>query len=157
MVMEKLIRENEFGLIECLSSDTGEVLWTQVPSKQKQVIIESGRTLKLKNTPDPRTLGGRPSDFHYSPLYARRVFDFICNGLTIKKIGKLPDMPPANTIYYWIKRYPDFKCMVKQAREFRKELILDRIVEIAELAMNGKNLDQLKLEADTLQWIYEKS
>jgi hypothetical protein len=155
VIVARVIRENEFGLLECIEENAGEVIWTQLPSKQKLRMLEKGKPLRLKNIPDPRTVGGRPSKFPYSSFYANKIFELICSGLTISKIGKLKDMPDANTIYYWTKKYRDFRLLIENTKEIRREIISDQVLEIALEIKDSKDVPVAKLKVETLKWAYE--
>lgn len=153
--MARVIREDEFGLLECIDDDSGEVVWKQLPSKQKLRMLEKGKPLKLKNIPDPRTYGGRPSKFPFSPFYANKIFELVCSGFTISQIGKMKDMPDANTIYYWTKRYRDFARLLENIKEIRKEIISDQILDIALETSDSKDIPLAKLKIETMKWSYE--
>lgn len=152
--MSRLIRENEIGLLECIDENTGKLIWRQLPSKAMLKRIKAGKPIKLKNKPDPRTQGGRPTSHPFSAYYASLIIEKVIEGYTITAIGKMAGMPPSSTIYYWSKRYRDFGNLLVQARLTRSEMIFDRIIDLVELAQKT-NVQALRLQIETLKWAYE--
>ena len=66
-------------------------------------------------------------------------------------------MPPASTIYYWSKRYKEFGRLLDQAREARKDIIFDKILDLATGEMAREEIQATKLKIATLQWAYEST
>lgn len=155
--MARVIRENEIGLLECIDEDTGDLIWKQLPSKSMQKRMAEGKPIRLKNKPDPRTLGGRPSAYSFSAYYVAIITEKVIEGHTVLATGKMNGMPPASTIYYWSKRYKDFGRLLDQAREARKDILFDKIIDLATGAITNKNLHAIKLQIDALKWAYEVS
>ena len=155
--MARVIRENEIGILECIDGDTGELIWRQLPSKSMLKRMAEGKPIRMKNKPDSRTMGGRPSTFAFSAYYAAIITEKVIEGHTIVEIGKMCGMPPASTIYYWSKRYQDFGKLLKQAKLCRAELIFDKIIELTTCAIEMKGIRSIQLQVDTLKWAYEKS
>lgn len=156
VIVARVIRENEIGILECIDGDTGDLIWKQLPSKSMLKRMAEGKPIRMKNKPDSRTLGGRPSAFAFSAYYAAIITEKVIEGHTILAIGKMSGMPPASTIYYWSKRYRDFGLLLKQARECRADLIFDRIIDLTD-QVTSKNIQATKAQVETLKWVYEKS
>lgn len=152
--MARVIRENEIGILECIDGDTGELIWRQLPSRSMLKRMAEGKPIRMKNKPDSRTLGGRPSAFAFSAYYAAMITEKVIEGNTILAIGKMCGMPPASTIYYWSKRYKDFGLLLKQAKKCRTDLIFDKIIDLTNQVTN-KNIQTIKLQVQILQWSYE--
>jgi hypothetical protein len=66
-------------------------------------------------------------------------------------------MPPASTIYYWSKSYKEFGRLLDQAREARKDIIFDKILDLATGEMAREEIQATKLKIATLQWAYEST
>ena len=152
-----MIRENEIGLLECIDEDTGELIWKQLPSKSMQKRMAEGKPIRMKNSPDPRTYGGRPSTYSFSAYYVAIITEKVIEGNTITVIGKMDGMPPASTIYYWSKRYKDFGRLLDQAREARKDILFDKIIDLGTNEIAKEKIQAVRLQVETLKWAYENA
>lgn len=44
-----------------------------------------------------------------TPELVKKICDLLCDGVTLEEIGRMPDMPAANTIHDWKSANPDVR------------------------------------------------
>lgn len=75
-------------------------------------------------------------------IFTQAHFEYICeetlNGRSIVNISKTKDMPKAQVIYSWIKRYECLKVAIGNCRELRTQLENDQYI--------NKKLHSLKFQ-----------
>ena len=98
---------------------------------------------------DPSEL--RRTVWPYNEVTKNIICQFVMEGKTLKEIGKIKGMPPAHTIYYWIRKYPEFKQELEVAKELRAEHFHDKAIEVAEKSKKNTIL-QDKLKVNTYKW-----
>jgi terminase small subunit-like protein len=74
--------------------------------------------------------GGRPPGRRggvstYCQASADAIFDRLCEGESLTRIGRDPTMPSLSTIFYWRRRRPEFDDMVRLGKEIQAERLSD--------------------------------
>lgn len=112
---------------------------------------------------------GRPS------IYTQELADEICvkiasNGKGIKLLcAENPHWPNKDTIFAWLKNYPDFSDQYVKAKQFQIETFIDDMLEIADdasqdlianergtLVSNNTSITRARLRIDTRKWLASK-
>lgn len=84
--------------------------------------------------------------FSYSEGVADEIFERVCDGESLTKIGADPTMPTLSTIFYWRERFPAFDRQVQLAMRIRAERLCDDGAEMLEAATpKTAYLTQVKL------------
>jgi len=92
---------------------------------------------------------------HYCVNIAKRLCEYIALGHGLPKAleltgGLAPSIP---MFYRWLEEYPEFLAMYRRAREFQAHTHADRILEMAELAIEDpKRVPAYRLAADIFKW-----
>lgn len=76
--------------------------------------------------------GGAPS--HYNLDTAVEFCRRLAEGRALIRICEDEDMPVVSTIYYWLKRYPEFVALYANAREMQADVLFEEVREIADRA-----------------------
>ena len=98
---------------------------------------------------------GRPSTF--TPELAGRICELLEDGMSLRQIGALPDMPDRGTVVRWMQSDEKFADMVDRARVEQADLMDDRILEVAEKVERGElNPHAGKVVISAFQWRAEK-
>ena len=98
---------------------------------------------------------GRPSKF--TPELAEKICELLMDGMSLRQIGTLPDMPDRGTVVRWTLSDEGFADMVARARTEQADLMDDRILEVAEKVERGElhpHAGRVVLSA--FQWRAEK-
>lgn len=86
--------------------------------------------MTAKKTTPKKT--GRPTK--YSAALAEKVCDLIREGISERKIGKMPGMPDASTLRVWKSQHPEFQAQSARARAESAALYAEKAVEVAQAA-----------------------
>lgn len=78
---------------------------------------------------------GRPTD--YSPEIAETICQRIIEGLSVRKIADMDDMPTESTIYLWLARYSEFSEKYNEAVQHRTTKYMDECVDLADNMPDG--------------------
>jgi hypothetical protein len=98
---------------------------------------------------------GRPTKF--IPELAERICELLEDGLSLRQIGALSDMPDRGTILRWMRADSGFADMVDRARVEQADLMDDRILEVAEKVERGElNPHAGRVVISAFQWRAEK-
>jgi hypothetical protein len=110
----------------------------------------------------PRRKTGRPSG--YTPELGHLICKRLVEGETVRKLCLDEDMPPRQTIYDWLTRYPDFRANYTIAMELNADSWADLAQQIADdpagdyiekdgkLIPNWENVQRSRLRVDTIKW-----
>jgi len=94
---------------------------------------------------------GRPSD--YTPELMQIICGFIASGENLRRICQREDMPNPDTVYNWLRKYPEFADNYARAREARADARADRIDEISQKALSGEyKADAARVAIDAEKW-----
>ena len=118
-------------------------------------LVHKGTGVVLKaNQPMPV----KRAHTEYDPLIADMIVDKLLNGTRLSAIVQEQGMPSAGVIAVWLKHNPVFKANIEMAREYAAETYHDKVLDIADLAMNAdkSEVPGLKLAADSYKWAAEK-
>lgn len=72
-----------------------------------------------------------------SPRLRRRIAERILKGASLHSLSKRPDMPSLYALSKWVRERPDFAHDVGVACQFRDEILLDRLLDLARHATPG--------------------
>ncbi len=111
---------------------------------------------------------GRPST--YTMELAKDICDKIAsNSKSIKKLcTENPHWPHRDTIFTWLKNYPEFSDQYAQAKRCQVEAFVDEILEIADdvsqdiisergyISCNSELIARSRLRIDTRKWLAAK-
>ncbi len=77
---------------------------------------------------------GRPTD--YTEEMASAICDLLAQGISLRKICEMEEMPGRTTVFQWLNKQPSFANQYAHAREAQAETMLEELLEIAD---NGEN------------------
>ncbi len=112
---------------------------------------------------------GRPTK--YNDTLAREICDKIASSSkgTKKLCSEHPHWPCQDTLFTWLKIYPEFSEQYAQAKRCQVEILIDEILEIAdddlqdkftnsqgEIIFNNSVINRAKLRIDTRKWLASK-
>lgn len=78
--------------------------------------------------------GGRPTD--YTKELATLICEMIMEGMSVREIGRLEEMPHSNTIFVWLGNHKEFQGQYARAKEVQIEKMGEEIIEIADDGSN---------------------
>lgn len=91
----------------------------------------------------------RPSD--YSQELADAIADMLSEGISLRKICALDDMPDRRTVLRWQAAHGDFAAKCARARELYADQIFDEMQEVADSG-SADDVQRAKLRVSTMQW-----
>lgn len=103
------------------------------PVKKRAGIVASKRAPATKKVPPAKKAArpGQPSA--YTPELAAKVCEHIANGLSLRAIAAMPDMPATSTIMAWLDgARPEFSEQYARAREAQADKMAEDIIAIAD-------------------------
>lgn len=103
------------------------------PAKKRVGIVASKRAPATKKVPPAKKAArpGQPSA--YTPELAAKVCEHIANGLSLRAIAAIPDMPATSTIMAWLDgARPEFSEQYARAREAQADKMAEDIIAIAD-------------------------
>lgn len=95
----------------------------------------------------------------YTQALGERICREIASGRTITSICKSDDFPHFSTVSGWASVIPEFSVIYSEARVHQAEIILDRIVDLADDLIAGKlgsNIRGVEAAIRALQWAIGK-
>lgn len=134
---EMVIRNKETGDLEVIDLDTGEL----VQSSGKEVHS------------DPV--------FQFNYAIALEICQLVRKGYRMTQIAEMPGMPSVDIIAFWQRREKMFAEELRQAKRDRAELHYEKVLEIADQALDGVFPTQAaaasaRLASDSYKWAAEK-
>jgi hypothetical protein len=94
-------------------------------------------------------MNDRPSDFRDE--IATRICDLLMDGVSLRSICGLEDMPGRTTVFRWMDENPDFASRYARARMLQADLMDDLILETANACTPATaQADKVKIAA--FQW-----
>lgn len=109
----------------------------------------------MKKETLPQTTG-RPTV--YSEELAQRIFVLLLEGLSLRKICQMEDMPAQSTVFRWLAS-PDHKEFCEQyarTREAQRQLFDDEIVDIADEATDNTNAQAVRVRVEARKYVASK-
>lgn len=73
---------------------------------------------------------GQPTT--YSLEIATKICGLIADGLPLRTITRMEDMPTSSTVYLWLATHEEFSDMYTRAREDQADALADEIIAISE-------------------------
>lgn len=103
------------------------------PANKRAGIVASKRAPAAKKVPPAKKAvrPGQPSA--YTPEMAAKLCEHIANGLSLRAIAAIPDMPATSTIMAWLDgARPEFSEQYARAREAQADKMAEDIIAIAD-------------------------
>jgi hypothetical protein len=168
-------RTGSDGLLECVDSDTGEVLYKQTTKDEiKPGSLRKGGTGRGRRSKDGLThhvvldgrgrklvvpIGTNPDDlprciYPYSQITCDHILAKVSEGATLTEIGLMDGFPPASIIGKWVREHPEFKAQMKLARAARAEYYADQVIEVAKKVKEG-TAKSSRVKMDAYTWAAE--
>lgn len=99
---------------------------------------------------------GRPSDF--SQEIADTICAMLADGLSLRGICNVPEMPSTSTVCRWLASNEAFREQYTHARELQADALFDDCLAIADGAheLAGGDVQDRKLQIDTRKWMAGK-
>ena len=106
----------------------------------------------MPDNPPTKRKEGHPTT--YTLETASKICDLLAEGMLLKDITKLPDMPGPSTVYSWLHRQPEFVELYARARETQMDGMVEEILAIADEF--DADPQRARLRVDTRKWIMSK-
>lgn len=122
-------------------------------AKRSAYVEETVKATRELNTPKPRPVG-RPSE--YSEERAIDICRQIAEGRSLASICRDDDAPDITTIYYWMRKFPEFSKRYSQARQDAADTLADEILRISdelEHATDPIQIQAARLRVESRRWI----
>lgn len=118
---------------------------------------------------DVKAKRGRPT--HYSAVLGQEICDAIASSSkgTKRLCTDNPHWPCQDTLFTWLKKYPEFSEQYAQAKICQIELLVDEILEISDdasqdqyvnelgaLVSNPPAINRARLKVDSRKWLASK-
>ena len=115
---------------------------------------------------------GRPTS--YTQELADKICEQLAVGYSMRTVSKEPNMPSVETIFRWIRTYPEFNDQYARAKREAADAMSEDLLDIADdgtndwmednydkgktpgYALNGENIQRSKLRVDTRKWLMAK-
>lgn len=88
----------------------------------------------------------------YSEGVAQEIFERVCDGEALTRIGDDPSMPSTSTIFKWRRDLPAFETMMRLAMRIRAERLCDLGWEMAQAA-DAKSAYATDVKLKQLRWM----
>lgn len=88
---------------------------------------------------------GRPTN--YTPELADKICASLATGMSLRRLTAQDDMPSAQTVYEWSRKFPEFADQYARAKEDRAESYADEIAEIADNQELDPNSRRVMIDA----------
>jgi len=96
---------------------------------------------------------GRPTN--YTPEIADKICEGIAKGNSLVRVCAPQKMPQPRTVYYWIRKFPDFARNYENAKEDQADFMVEEMMEIGNSA-DSDNVQVARLQIDTRKWVASK-
>lgn len=96
---------------------------------------------------------GRPSE--YTQERADKVCSRIVEGMSLRKLSKIEEMPGIETIYKWLRTYPEFAEQYARAKSDQADAMAEEIMDISDNATSD-NFQVARLRVDSRKWLASK-
>jgi len=108
---------------------------------------------RARKGPAPKTVrkDGTVSYVRYSKKVTRAICKRIARGDIWYRIANTDGLPSYDTLYTWLRKYPDFREDYAQAREMAADLRADKVLVVAEAATT-ETVPRDRLRVGALQW-----
>jgi len=106
----------------------------------------------------------RPSD--YSPDLAALICSMIAEGMSLRAVCRMDDMPDKSTVFRWLATHDEFRDQYARATEARADAFAEEIIEISDDGSNDTYTDEdggehvnhdviqrSRLRVDTRKWL----
>ena len=115
---------------------------------------------------------GRPSS--YTMEVADRICAELASGISLRTVCKADDMPSAQTVFSWMRAYPEFLEQYTRAKEESADSLIEESLDIADdgtndwmekhdsngecigYQLNGEHVQRSKLRIETRKWMASK-
>lgn len=148
------------GLIEIISLETFDVVAVQ--KSPVSLLKQRDEKLMKYTTADGKTVWIEPgiegsleklTGYAYSEVLVDLICEKITEGASLSKICKSPGFPPYSIVARWMRKYPEVKEAIEQARKDRAEVMRDQVLEIMDnAAADSDEIALAKAKADVHKW-----
>lgn len=113
---------------------------------------------------------GRPSA--YTQELADRICEELSQGISLRTVCKADDVPSGQTIFSWMRKYPEFLEQYTRAKEESSDAMAEDIIDISDNAtndwmenndpdnpyfkLNGEHIQRSKLRVESRKWLMSK-
>ncbi len=113
---------------------------------------------------------GRPSEF--TQEIADKICGELAEGRSLRSVCIPDDMPAVRTVFYWLRKYPEFLQQYARAKDESADALADEMLDIADdgsndwmetnkpgcegWVENGEAMQRSRLRVDTRKWIASK-
>lgn len=115
---------------------------------------------------------GRPSS--YTQETADTICSLLSDGLSLRSVCNLEDMPVKATVFSWMRKYPEFLAQYTRAKQESADAMAEELLDIADdgtndwmerynkegkaigWQVNGEAVQRSKLRTDTRKWLMAK-
>lgn len=158
-------------LLECIDSNTGEVLGVQsspdvdlqrIEDKSiVQVKTKSGKLVWTEKGLAPKVRNQSHKVWRFSKVWTDLITQAIADGHALHNMGKpkvngkrneTAHFPPASVIYRWRSEHPEFDEEVKRAIKIRADFFAGKVLETAENAKEY-NAKGSRVKVDAYKWL----
>lgn len=137
--------------------------------KKSGTQIDSSATTTKKKRVDPsvgtkKKKRGRPTD--YTKELGEKICGLMCDGKSVRAIGKMKGMPDAATIFRWAITNEEFYEQYAKAREVQAEKMFEEIIDISDEThgiiksgaekKSGAYANGQRLRVDVRKWYLSK-
>lgn len=149
------------GLIEIISLDTFEVVAVQ--KTPVSLLSKRDERLQKYTTADGKTVWlesgiegsdiGKLLGFPFSEVMVDLICEEITKGVGLTVVCAKPGFPPYSVVCRWMRKYPEVKEAINQARKDRAEALRDEALTIVDEA--GPDSDEValaKARAEMRKW-----
>lgn len=89
-----------------------------------------------------------------TPELHDKIFGLISGGASLRKIGRMDDMPSRDTITRWMETNKEFAASVARARELKYEDDIEQLEEINEKLLTGQlGASEATVVSNNLKWV----
>ncbi len=94
---------------------------------------------------------GRPSD--YNETVAERICVLLSEGLSLREICRMEDMPEKSTVMRWLNKHESFRDQYARAKAAGIEVLAEDILDIADDASNDW-MERLGQDGKPAGWVF---
>lgn len=98
---------------------------------------------------------GRPSD--YTKELADRICDLLSDGLSLRKVCSLDELPDKSTVFSWLRTHKEFADQYARAKQEGTDAWAEELHEIVDEVEEDKEaINKARLRVDTRKWLMAK-
>jgi len=120
---------------------------------------------KTKELPKLPKKIGRPTK--YSQELADKICDQLSEGISLRTVCNVEDMPSKITVFSWFRKYPEFLTQYARAKEESADALFEETIDIADESLDDAKtysdskggsaiVNAYRLKVDTRKWMMSK-